>query len=173
LLAVLAFLTTGCFGESEKTPPGTAAPGSLTEAVSEKGVCPVTLPNRSVPADATDWPATDSHGNGEIWTLFWPHNLVIADAGFVEEDGTIGMKWPWWRGVDGELKIRGRRLDAEAPPLTAEIPPGYGLSGFQPSGISFPTEGCWQITGSVGGATLTFVSFIVKAETYALKGETE
>ena len=31
------------------------------------------------------------------------------------------------------------------------------LTGFDASGVMFPTEGCWQVTGRVGPVTLTFV----------------
>jgi hypothetical protein len=48
-------------------------------------------------------------------------------------------------------------MDGEAAPLQADIPPGYGQTGFQASGIIFPTEGCWEITGRAGDAELTFV----------------
>jgi len=29
--------------------------------------------------------------------------------------------------------------------------------------VIFPTEGCWQVTGRVGRADLTFVTFVIKA----------
>lgn len=32
------------------------------------------------------------------------------------------------------------------------------------SGLIFPTEGCWEITGKVGDATLTFVNMVIRAE---------
>jgi hypothetical protein len=108
-----------------------------------------------------------------LWTLFWPHGVVVADSGYVEEDGSIGIKWPWWREARGALTIKGRRLDKSAPPLRAEIPDGYGVFGFQPSGIYFSTEGCWEVTGSVGQARLTFVTLVVKASTYALELKTD
>lgn len=66
-------------------------------------------------------------------------------------------------GCQGKLKISGNRLDGKAPPLTAYLPGGYARSGFQPSGISFPTEGCWEVTGAVGDARLTSVILILKA----------
>ena len=135
-----------------------------------EGTCPLTLPNRSVPADVDEWTAEDSYGDGKLWTQLWPYNVVIASSGFVREDGSIGMKWPWWRGARGELTIEGRRLDGEAEPLGAEIPEGYGPSGFQPTGILFPSEGCWEVTGTVGDASLTFVTLVVKASTYSLRG---
>jgi hypothetical protein len=98
--AVATIGLTGCFGASESQPAETlhASPSS-TQAQVVAGTCPVTLPNESVPADATDWGPSDSYGNGKLWTLFWPYNVVVADAGNIESDGSIGMKWPWWRGV--------------------------------------------------------------------------
>jgi hypothetical protein len=35
-----------------------------------------------------------------------------------------------------------------------------------PSGLSFPTEGCWEVTGAVGDAELTFVTLVLKASRY-------
>jgi hypothetical protein len=72
------------------------------------------------------------------------------------------MKFGWWRGVSGRLSIQGRRLDAPAPPLRAEVSDGYGDHGFQASGVIFPMEGCWEITGQVDAARLTFVNFVIK-----------
>jgi hypothetical protein len=78
------------------------------------------------------------------------------------------MKFPWWRGpgVVGALAITGRRLgpqaDKSAPPLQAEIPQGYGETGFQASALVFPTEGCWEVTGRAGEAALTFVTWVTR-----------
>jgi hypothetical protein len=35
------------------------------------------------------------------------------------------MKFGWRRSVSGQLRIEGRRIDAVAPPLRAEVPGGY------------------------------------------------
>jgi hypothetical protein len=40
------------------------------------------------------------------------------------------------------------------------VPDGYGDRGFHSSGVYFPTSGCWEVTGTVGSATLTFVMFV-------------
>jgi hypothetical protein len=74
------------------------------------------------------------------------------------------MKFVWWRGVKGQLSIEGRRLDADAPPLRASIPDGYGDSGVQASALIFPTEGCWEVTGRVGDAALTFITRVTKVD---------
>ncbi|MBO3750098.1 hypothetical protein J5X84_28790 [Streptosporangiaceae bacterium NEAU-GS5] len=92
----------------------------------------------------------------------WPGGVIKAGPEFIREDGSIGMKFGWWRGVPGQLRITGRRIDGTAAPLRADIPTGYGDRGFQATGVYFPAAGCWQITGSVGSARLTFVTYVIK-----------
>jgi hypothetical protein len=75
----------------------------------------------------------------------------------VNRRGEIFMKFPWDRGVRGQLVITGRRLDADTPALRAHLS-DYGSSGFQPSALIFPTEGCWEVRGTVGRSSLTFVN---------------
>lgn len=94
-----------------------------------------------------------SYGNGELW------------VGGLGPDGVIErLRWKfgWWRDVPGQLRINGQRLDDPAASLRAEVPSGYGRIGFQSSGVAFPTEGCWQVTGQVDGATLTFVTLVTR-----------
>jgi hypothetical protein len=146
-----------------------AALAVTTPAAAVPETCPLTLPNASTPPGEQS--AGMNHGNGKLWTVLWPHNVVIATEDVVEKDGSIGMKWPWWRGMEGKLAISGHRLDGNAPLLRAQIPSGYGASGFLPSGIYFPTEGCWEVTGAVGTAKLTFVTLVVRASTYSLEAD--
>jgi len=76
------------------------------------------------------------------------------------------MKFGWLRGAGlrGKLTIHGKRLDAAAPPLRANIPEGYGDTGFQATGLIFPTEGCWEVTGEVGDTSVTFITRVVKVK---------
>jgi hypothetical protein len=169
MLAPAALSLAGCLGgsdgsEAERTVAKTATgPALAVSAPATKGTCPLTLPNERTAPGGNE--AGMNHGNGKLWTAMWPHNVVIATPAYIEPDGSVGMKWPWWRGVEGRLTITGRRLDGKAPPLTASIADD-GTSGFQPSGISFPTEGCWEVTAAVGDAELTFVTLILKASQY-------
>jgi hypothetical protein len=173
LCASVALLFVGCTtGSSDSTPEPVssatttnAAPTGTSETtlpVARRRTCPVTLPNGRTPPDGNA--AGMNHGIGKtLWTVLWPKGVVTADPSWVEKDGSIGVKWPWWRGLRGTLKIEGRRLDDLGALVRVDVPDGYGLSGFQPSGIYFASEGCWEVTGTVGGGSLTFVTRVVVA----------
>ena len=97
--------------------------------------------------------------------LGWPDGEVVfrpGGPGFITSDGALGMKFGWYRGVRGRLTIEGRRLDGDASPLRAEVNSGYGDSGFQATYIIFPTPGCWEVTGRVADASVTFITRVVK-----------
>jgi hypothetical protein len=139
--------------------------------------CPVTQPN-GVPRPEfgrTDPPQAGSHGldsgygNDSLWTELWMWDVgqVPVPASHLQADGSFGpMKWAWYRHRPGRLTIEGRRLDAPAPPLQAWIPDGYGDVGLQVAGIAFPTVGCWEITGRLGEASLTFVTQVIPPASY-------
>ena len=130
------------------------------------GHCPVTI-GHPVPRSKLwrkqlfGW--SSAYGNRSLWVGgLWPHGVVIVTRDEVAPDGRLGMKFGWYRLTSGFLTIAGRRLDAPAPPASGEQTSGYGPTGFNASGVIFPTEGCWQVTGRVGRATLTFVTFVIK-----------
>ncbi|HEV8254480.1 MAG TPA: hypothetical protein VGQ78_06980 [Vicinamibacteria bacterium] len=124
--------------------------------------CDVSRPTNDQPRGAS---LGRPYGNGRLWVGLWPNGVVVfkrAGPGRINPDGSLTMKFAWWRAVRGRLEITGRRKDAAAPPLTARIPAGYGETGFQSTGLTFASEGCWEVTGRVGAATLTFVTRVVK-----------
>ena len=105
----------------------------------------------------------DGHyGENGLWVGLWPDGVVRAGLDFVRPDGSVDMKFWWYRdeAARGRLTISGHRLDGPAPPLKASVPEGYGEVGFQATGLVFPTPGCWQVTATSGNATLTFVTFV-------------
>lgn len=123
--------------------------------------CPITMPNGSTPP--YEEPSSLYHGNGDLWTIIFNWGKTWVSPRFVNADGSITTKWGWWRGVRGKLTVEGRRLDAPAPPAQGFYDtPGYGDEGFQSGGILFPSEGCWEITGRVDDASLTFVTLVIK-----------
>ena len=126
-------------------------------------VCPVTKPNGSIPPGETV-ESPDYLGNDALWTALWHKGKIFMLPENQNADGSFSMKWTWWRGVNGALTIEGHRLDAEAEALSADIPEGYGDTGFQVAEIIFPTTGCWEVTGRVGDSSLTFVTEVIFGE---------
>ncbi len=110
----------------ESTPQPTTPP---TLPAVDSNSCPVTIPNGSSPPGVS--PSPNRHGNGALWVDLWPGNRILADPRFVLRDGSVDMKFGWWRGVPGKLTIEGHRLDASAPPIQTSVPDGYGEKGFQ------------------------------------------
>ena len=160
---LLASCTTGSVGE---TTPGPAVSGSSVHPTDEAGTprraptsstaCPVTLPNGHNPPGQT---SPFSHGTGRLWVELYARGIIRpTNYGRAGPNGAIAVKFPWTRGVTGQLRITGRRLDADGPPLRSSIPDGYGRTGFQSTAVIFPTTGCWAVTGRVGNASLTFVT---------------
>lgn len=136
---------------------GLLAVGAVAASASgARNACPVTTPARQ---------GDFNYGSQSLRVaIYWPRGTLPAgplpDVGAyatVNRDGSISAKVGWWRGVRGTLVLRGRRLDAPAPPLGSHVPEGYGPLGFQPTGLTFPTVGCWRVTGKLRHATLSFV----------------
>jgi plastocyanin len=136
---------------------------AVSQATALADGCAVTLPTGSTPPGVPGYVSGVNYGNGKVWVSLYPEGRVDAGPHYVQPDGSIDMKFGWWRGVHGTLVISGRRLDSGAPPARSYVPEGYGDQFFQASGISFPTPGCWEITGTVGNASLTFVTMVVRA----------
>ncbi len=152
-LLLLAALLSACDASSSTAPTLPATPF----------VCNPTKPGNTAPAGQTPghW---YTEGNG-LWSDLWPEGVTTIggpEGGDVATDGTLSIKWPWWRDVSGQLTISGRRLGGEPGQLTASVPSGYGPTGFQVSSISFSAEGCWEVTGEAGGARVVFVVEVVR-----------
>jgi hypothetical protein len=128
---------------------GVAAPHAQTASALSCDVTPMNPPfsNASLTVFGPD-------ANGE--TVF-----RAGGPGFVTSDGALGMKFGWQRHLRGTLTVEGRRIDGAAAALRSEVNPGYGDIGFQASYLIFPTPGCWEVTGRVGDASLTFITRVV------------
>ncbi len=162
VLSLLPVTPTGTPSSSLVAPTVTPfpSPAPLTKAALES--CPVTFPNGSN-RPRERYPSPDRHGNGALWAAIGPGGKIVARLDPTNEDGSLNWKMGWDRGVRGELIVTGRRLDAPAPPAQGLYDSsGYGDIGFQAGAIHFPSEGCWEITGRVGEASLTFVILVVK-----------
>jgi hypothetical protein len=166
----LALIISGCVGAGPSPvsvqttiPPATTVPRPLTLA--DAAQCPRTEP-RQAPAEFADllFGGGSAHGDDSLWVGgLWPDGIVAVSDDFVETDGSIGMKFGWWRIDSGDLVITGRRLDGSSPPLAADVVETEADAGFVASRVYFPTEGCWEVTGSLDDVQLTFVTFVIRA----------
>ena len=128
--------------------------------------CPVTIGRKSPISPAEFFGSGSAHWNGNLYVgALSPDGTIVfkpSGAGYVYPDGSVGMKIAWYRGngLRGKITIHGKRVDAAAPPLRSRI--GNSEAGFEASQVIFPTEGCWQVTGKVADASVTFVTRVVK-----------
>jgi hypothetical protein len=146
---------------SETTAALAAASPSTT--IVADGICPVTrpAPPSAVPQGVIDTigPGTSesaSHADFQNW-----YGNDALWVGLYTEGARQSEKFWWVRLGRGKLTITGRRLDAEAPPAVGHVPDGYGETGFQASGIDFPTGGCWEVTGTLARNELRFVLMVL------------
>jgi hypothetical protein len=135
LLALFAILTVSLTASSIL--PGSVS-SSGTPPVSAQASCPITPPNTGpTPYGGQVPPVVGWYANDSLW---------VGLTGY--EPWRVGdNKVAWWRKIPGILVIECRRLDAPAPPLKADASGYYGLFGFQPSGITFPSAGCYEVVG--------------------------
>jgi hypothetical protein len=169
LLSALALLCASfaACGGGVNSPGGRAsetAPGISSVPAPRVASCPLTLPDGRTPPG--EQPSREDHGNGALWTVLPPNGTIVATREFVLADGSMRIKFPWWgsRRANAHLRISGLSLSRRGQPLRASIIPGLTRAPhFWASGIIFPTEGCWRVTGTAGDASLTFVVLVVKA----------
>jgi hypothetical protein len=161
VLAAAAVIAASC---TAGPPPSAAThPGRSASHVPAVAGCPVTrpLPHAS-PLSLPPLPVPYIHGwygNGALWIGVPAGGVLPAERPYgTPWPSEWGTKFPWWRIIPGQLTVSARRLDGPSAGFHAEIPSGYGPTGFNPSGLIWPSPGCWQVTGSVAGHSLTFVT---------------
>lgn len=162
----------GCEGgegadRDERRDAATSERGDAAIWVSRTGKgCPGTRPSRTPPFPGEDF----NYGNRYLGVAMWSNGRLAASRrgrstwGQTMPDGTVYAKLGWFRGVPGRLHIHGERLEAPAPPLRASVPAGYGSRGFQATGLTFPTRGCWRVVGTIAGHELELVVFVTHAD---------
>ena len=141
--------------------------------------CPVTLPSEPAfippgpyPKTAPSSPHTFWHGTPGLWTMLDSNGVYSGlPSPWPEHPGVDRMrnKSFWWTpgfrpmGPPEPLKIEGRRLDADAPPLeqpwvTNAHHPDFG--GWTMLTMLELPIGCWEVTGSYGADRVTFVVWV-------------
>jgi hypothetical protein len=138
LLSGLALM--GLIAPPADVPQAKTAECEVSRAVADR---PPDDPHASTFASPNaTWYANDER---TLWAWWWG------------KTSTGDYKVLWVRPVGAELKVSGRRLDADALTLQARIPDGYSRYSYQASGLVFPSSGCWEVVASAGDARLKFV----------------
>ena len=134
--------------------------------------CPVTTaPNPPFvpPAPYTSTPYPDNpnirdfwYGSPDLWTFLPEGGTFAATNG----GGNVSFRMIWlskdfdWQNQSQQpVSISGLRLDGPSAPLKASVN-GASSADFHShmlAGIDVPTAGCWKITGSYNGTTLSLV----------------
>jgi len=151
--------------------PSPLAPTPVPLSTAAIAECPVSLPNLDESPNEYYISSRGGYGN-PARTMFiglWTGGKVYfhpGGPGTQSADGTLGMKFWFYRTVPGDVVIGGQRLDAPAPPMPETVlrgaEDGYGETGFHPAGLVFPGEGCWEVTAHVGDEEMQVVMLVVQ-----------
>lgn len=151
------------------TTAGTGTPAAFPAAQAlQPDSCHVTTPNGIVAGSSER--NEKSHGNALLSVGpfgLWPNGTVVfkpGGAGFQTQEGALGMKFGWTRGIRDKLDVTGRRIDADAPPLRFETGTPNSDSGFLASYLIFSTPGCWEVTAQVGDRVDSKMTFVTRVE---------
>jgi hypothetical protein len=117
------------------------------------------VPPRPYMANGINWFGTD-----RLWTF------LPSDGIWGQGEKTFWFREEWGhyhRWIPDEIAMKliitARRLDAPTPPPEISAGPTFtrDWKAFMLGGISFPTPGCWEITGRYEDAVVQFVIWVV------------
>jgi hypothetical protein len=135
--------------------------------------CPVTKPKPEFRAPAPN-PATPPayyharwYGTADLWTTLdrdgevW-HDLPEDADGLTQKTFWWSARWPYRSELEPAITVTGQRLDGPGnfrfgdPGTNASADFGVAML----VGVEVPTSGCWEITGTYRGSSLSFVALV-------------
>lgn len=171
--AAAAIMTASCTAgaPSSATPSGQPPAASSPARLSAPASCPVTrpLPHTSPPPqlhaiDNFTFYLHGWYGNTALWVGLPVRGVLPAGRpyGTPWAADAWGTKFPWWPVIPGKLTITARRLDGPSAGFHGRAggSASIGNSRFIPSGLIWPAPGCWRVTGTIAGHSLTFVTWV-------------
>jgi hypothetical protein len=101
-------------------------------------------------------------GSRAIWLRLPRHGILPAQHDPSEH--AMSTKFPWWRVLGGQLHAWAHPVGRARPRLKADVASAaaYGPKGFVPSFLRFSKPGCWRVTGSLRGHTISFVTRVIR-----------
>jgi hypothetical protein len=72
--------------------------------------------------------------------------------------GRLSTKFPWYGMRLGQFHATAQRLDGPGrfDAGFGSVGQGYGPPGFAPSALYWSSPGCWRLTATLGGGSLSF-----------------
>ncbi len=120
--------------------------------------CPITLPNSTAPDEILNGP---TFGDDTLVAGVAEDGVMVALRANGTDDGW--SKHGWVRHARGQLQVTAHPIGGQdtVGQFSVVIPDGYGEVGYQVTSMSFTVEGCWEITGSIPGHSVTIVLWVV------------
>jgi hypothetical protein len=165
-LVVLISLVTLTAMSQQNSPQQRSVPPASCRTVPRKE--PFTPPAPYELDDGGFWLGTE-----KLWTALPKSGAVWgwAPRGPGHPDLTAKTFWGsvnfnWKTEYPPELKVTGRRLDGDAPPVIAHRATNAfpGPAAAMLVGVYVPTPGCWEITGEYKGEKLSYVVWVQPAK---------
>ncbi len=168
---MLSIVLSGCAqqvaGQIEKSGENVAGPAEHN--------CPVVFAPASSflpPAPFAETPGAGQmwYGSPALWTVLPQNGIWEA---LPQSDNGYGQKLFWWSeeySPDTKppvFEVTGKKFgepETTANTLGAENGSQNGLGAFLVNGIEFPAAGCWEITGSYRGHSLSYVVWVEGAD---------
>jgi hypothetical protein len=168
--------------EDYRMPTDVPEPAALTETAKTEialsippADCPVTT-SKGVSFKAPEpyeamapWPGIFWYGEEHLWTAL--HENGVWEGLPKNPDGYT-QKIMWWSSLyvlkdelEPALVVSAQRIDGEAPPFKfhgATNAFAKDIGDAMLTGVDFPTEGCWEVTGQYKKSGLTFVVWITR-----------
>jgi len=120
-------------------------------------------------------------GSEKLWTAIrenmvwqWRPHGPGHEQDLTEKIFWLRVGYNWRTEPIPKLRVTGRRLDGDAPPLTTPQGPATNAmlnnpGGAMLTGVWLPTPGCWEITGNYEGDKLSFVVWVEPEQASASK----
>ena len=136
--------------------------------------CPITVAQNPPfippsPYDSLGFEGNFWYGSNSLWTavrqdgIWWglPHN----PSGYTQKVFWWREGYIWNEEPEPEIAVTAERLDKPAPLFEASRGTNAYASDIESAmltGVTFPTLGCWKITGKYGDAELSFVVWVTQ-----------
>ena len=140
-------------------------------AADDTNACAVTTaPNPPfvppVPYRAASGPRSFWYGTNELWTQLgnlgvW-RSLPRRGEGYFNKLFLWEEGYDWHKEPEPDIIVILRRLDANVPVVLSRggTSAHFGGAWSMLTGVTLPTEGCWEITSYHAGHTLAFVVLV-------------